>query len=328
MPLALNICPELARQSGNALVFAIKERQALYSFIISFMSIAKHWCFTLNNYVEEDLIRLRALCGERGSACYIVFGREIGESGTHHLQGFVSLRKKCRFRAVKALIGSRVHLECARGNPSQASDYCKKDGDFEEFGVLPKGKGHRSDIAIVVESVRKGAKFDQILTENPAVLARYSRFFSDLFLRFGESRTWETTVVVYYGETGIGKTKRAFEEAEAPYVHSGGQWFDGYSGEQHVIFDDFGGSEFKLTYLLKLLDRYPMRVPVKGAFVNWVPKKIWITSNYSPKEWFPNAKDEHVRALLRRLFRVVRFRRLSSILHPPGDFEEENIVDQ
>lgn len=92
-------------------------------------------------------------------------------------------------------------------------------------------------------------------------------------------------------------------------------------------FDDFGGSEFKLTYLLKLMDRYPMRVPVKGSFVNWVPKKIYITSNYSPKEWFPNAKDEHVKALFRRFKKVVRFRRLNSVIDDPDDSSEDRVVE-
>ena len=68
-----------------------------------------------------------------------------------------------------------------------------------------------------------------------------------------------------------------------------------------------------------------MRVPVKGGFVQWVPKRIWITSNYSPKEWYPNAKDEHVKALFRRLTRVVRFRRMASV-YAPGDDEIEEIV--
>jgi hypothetical protein len=145
---------------------------------------------------------------------------------------------------------------------------------------------------------------------------------------YSGTRDWMPITKVYYGETGIGKTRRAFEEAlSSPYVHSGGMWFDGYDAHEDVVFDDFGGSEFKLTYLLKLLDRYPMRVPVKGGFVNWVPKRIWITSNYSPKDWYPNAKDEHCRALRRRLEKVVRFRRFGSLLSPGGDDEEELIIE-
>lgn len=298
----------------------------LYNSFV-FMSRARHWCFTLNNYNDEEYAGLVALGGKADTIEYLVFGKEVGECGTPHLQGFVSFRTKTSFGGAKSLVGSRSHVERARGKPSQAAEYCKKEGDFVEFGEVPKGSGTRTDLSSVVARVKSGATKGEILEENPLLLARYPRFFSELFLTFGVSRNWETQVFVYYGETGIGKTKRAFEEALNPYMHSGGVWFDGYDGESDVIFDDFGGSEFKLTYLLKLLDRYPMRVPIKGSFVNWVPKRIWITSNYSPNSWFPNAKDEHVKALLRRLSKVVRFRRLINVLNPVADYEEEVIVE-
>lgn len=292
------------------------------------MSRAKAWVFTLNNYNAADLERFRSLCAPGGCTQYGVVGEEVGESGTPHLQGYVYFTTKRSLRQVRDLLGGRVHLEIARGNPRQASEYCKKDGKFEEFGRLPGGSGQRTDIALAVKLVREGATKTDLLEGCPVLLARYPRFFSELFLQCGKSRDWKTEVYVYYGETGVGKTRKAFEEAVGPYVHSGGEWFDGYSGEPDVIFDDFGGSEFKLTYLLKLLDRYPMKVPVKGGFVNWVPYKIWITSNYPPKEWFPNAKDEHVRALLRRLTKVVRFRSMASVLGPAADDYDDEVIIQ
>ncbi len=289
---------------------------------------AKNWCITLNNYDIEDLNQFGRVCDDRSAVRYAIVAREIGESGTPHLQCFFSFVKRRTLVSVKALLGSRVHAEIARGSPAQASNYCKKDGEFEEFGEIPSGRGHRSDLVTVIGRVREGSCWSSLLETDPIVLARFPRFVDKLLLTFGEQRSWLTETTVYWGETGTGKTRKAFSEAEAPYMHSGSHWFDGYSGESHVIFDDFGGSEFKLTYLLKLLDRYPMRVPVKGGFVNWCPKKVWITSNYSPKEWYSNAKDEHVKAMFRRFSRVVRFRRLASAIGPGDDsFEEEVCVE-
>lgn len=123
-------------------------------------------------------------------------------------------------------------------------------------------------------------------------------------------RNWLCSVIVYWGPTGAGKTRAVYDNLPSPesiYVHPGGPWFDGYDSQPIVLFDDFGGSEFKLTYLLKLLDRYPMRVPVKGGFVSWCPQEIYITSNHAPVSWFPNAKEEHVRALMRRITNNVLF---------------------
>lgn len=123
-------------------------------------------------------------------------------------------------------------------------------------------------------------------------------------------RDWKCSVVVYWGRTGTGKTRAVFDnvnDKEDIYVHPGGNWFDGYDQHKIVLFDDYGGSEFKLTYLLKLIDRYPIRVPIKGGFTSWVPEEIYITSNRSPDSWYPNAHEEHIDAMFRRFTNIVRF---------------------
>lgn len=48
-------------------------------------------------------------------------------------------------------------------------------------------------------------------------------------------------------------------------------------------------SEYSL--LLRILDKYPMRVPVKGSFVNWEPKTIIITAPFSPNKMFENVGE-------------------------------------
>jgi len=90
------------------------------------------WCFTLNNYTEEERDALRSL-----KCKYIVFGYERGEEGTPHLQGYVHLSTQKTLSAMKKFI-PRAHLEPRRGTIDEAVDYCKKDGDFEEYGEKPK----------------------------------------------------------------------------------------------------------------------------------------------------------------------------------------------
>lgn len=292
------------------------------------MGGSKHWCFTLNNPTDDEIALYEAIGTEGVYSSYFVYGKEVGENGTPHLQCYVALKKRCSLRQFKDIFGDRVHAEAKRGTPYQAATYCKKDGTFREFGVPPKGQGSRSDLSLALASIKAGASRRVLLEEHTVAYSRAHRMLNDALLTFGQSRDWMPVTFVYWGETGIGKTRRAFDETlDTPYMHSGGSWFDGYDGQEDVVFDDFGGSEFKLTYLLKLLDRYPMRVPVKGSFVQWVPKRIWITSNYSPHDWFPNAKDEHKKALLRRFEKIVRFRRLSSVVnHGDCDIDEEVII--
>jgi hypothetical protein len=108
---------------------------------------------------------------------------------------------------------------------------------------------------------------------------------------------------VFWGKTGTGKTRRVWEfvKDDELWIHPGDRWFDGYDRHKCALFDDFDGSWFKLSYLLKLLDRYVFPVPVKGAYTWWCPSQIFITSNIEPRMWYPGALEDHRAALLRRL---------------------------
>jgi len=98
------------------------------------------WCFTTNNYTDVDQTVLHNLGNDDGTK-YLIYGREVGELGTPHLQGFVLFTSNKRFNAVKNLLPSGSHIEAAVGTPHQASEYCKKGHSFDQFGVLPNAKG-------------------------------------------------------------------------------------------------------------------------------------------------------------------------------------------
>jgi len=97
----------------------------------------RHWCFTLNNWTSDEDDALRQL-GE-DSITYLVYGYEVGDNGTKHLQGYVVFAERCRLQTAKQRVSPRAHLEAKRGTPLQAADYCKKDGVYVEFGRLPPG---------------------------------------------------------------------------------------------------------------------------------------------------------------------------------------------
>lgn len=272
------------------------------------MSIAKNWCFTLNNYTNDDLHKLNdfslnELCG------YIIYGKETGAEGTPHLQGYVSLTRKSRLNQVRELISTRAHYEVMRGSPKQAADYCKKDGDFTEFGRPPGVKGTRSDLLTVQERIREGATKAEIRDEFFGVYAKYPRAIDAYISDLQGKRNWETENIIFWGKTGKGKTRAVYEfiEADQIYPHPGDNWFDGYCGQSVVLFDDYNGSEFKLSYLLKLLDRYPMQVPIKGGYVNWIPRHIYFTSNKDPKIWYEGCNEEQRKALFRRIKLIKEF---------------------
>jgi len=259
---------------------------------------SKSWCFTINNFEESDIKRLDDL-----DCQYIIYGKEKGESGTPHLQGYVYFSKRKTFRFAKEAIGSKSHLERAKGSPAQAATYCRKDGDFTERGQLPGGQGERKDLDIVYEKIRSGANLQEIADTHPSAALRYGTGILRMSQFFRPKREKDVYIWTFWGPTGTGKTKRVwdFTDPDQMWVHPGHQWFDGYMGHKAVLFDDFDGSWFKMHYLLKLLDNYVFQVPVKGGYTWWIPYTIFITSNIDPGDWYPNAKSEHKSALLRRL---------------------------
>jgi hypothetical protein len=274
------------------------------SALVCYMSRSKHWCFTLNNYTQSEYEQTLELLEQQTT--YGIVGKEKGHTGTPHLQGYCVFHSRKRLSQVKQLL-SRAHWEKAKGSPRQNQTYCSKEGDFAEFGDCPGGQGTRTDLAQLHADIKAGKTMQEIQDKHWAAYLKYHRAIQHAILLRSKVRDWEVDVRVYWGTTGLGKTRRAIEEAaQDVYIHSGEKWFDGYDGGD-AIFDDFGGSEFKLTYLLKLLDRYPMRVPVKGGYVQWKPKRIWITSNRSPDDWYPNAHSEHIVALRRRFTQVIHF---------------------
>ncbi|AXH76208.1 MAG: putative viral replication protein [Atripovirus timinis] len=139
------------------------------------MSQSKVWCFTLNNPTDDITDRVRAF-GESPGVEYLIFGKEVGDSGTPHLQGFIKYKERQRMSGVKIDIGANCHVEVARNVPASVT-YCKKDGDFEEFGALVGGQGKRKDIDLFKEDVKAGMLDLKAVREKHSMLyARCARF--------------------------------------------------------------------------------------------------------------------------------------------------------
>lgn len=99
-------------------------------------SAARHWCGTLNNYdAKDDVYQAIGAYTE-----YLIVGIEGRDKGTPHLQIYLCLKVKQRLTWLKKQI-PRCHWEIARGTAKQASDYCKKEGEFYEMGTLPRTAG-------------------------------------------------------------------------------------------------------------------------------------------------------------------------------------------
>ena len=114
----------------------------------------------------------------------------------------------------------------------------------------------------------------------------------------------DVEVVVLIGEPGVGKTKSVYDKHRSEEIYkltasTQSVWFDHYDGEKVLLIDDFKGW-IPYTYLLNLLDRYPVSLPVKGGHTYALWDRVYITSNYPIDQWynFATLKKE---ALTRRI---------------------------
>lgn len=106
------------------------------SDISSIQKRERSWCFTLNNPESEERRRLNDLVANE-QITYMCFGEEEGdEKEVPHLQGFIYFVNKKSLTQLKKLLG-RAHWEVKKGSYQQAKSYCKKDGDWFEWGELP-----------------------------------------------------------------------------------------------------------------------------------------------------------------------------------------------
>lgn len=263
---------------------------------------SSRWTFTLNNYSEQEYASLEDV------ACkYMVVGKEVGDSGTPHLQGYVVFGGVKRLSAVRRIF-SRAHWEMANGDTDSNYGYCSKDGDFREWGTRPMNRQEQAGSQHekwkdVIRAARSGTAED----EYPAEFIRYhstlTRLFS-LILRLYKSPVQtlpEYSGVWAYGKPGTGKSRWARDAYTGLYDKLINKWWDGYSNEETVLIDDLSLDHgFLGSFLKRWCDHYPFRAEVKGGSMVIRPKTIIVTSNYTIDEIFD--KDPELVLALKRRF--------------------------
>ncbi len=271
-------------------------------------SKAKYFCFTINNPTTSCRRAVLELKYNEKIE-YVVYGIEGSEEErTLHYQGFICFKTRVLGSHLKRILGGRAHIERAKSRDlSKAAVYCKKEGNFNEWGTLPvrgSGQGRRNDLLAIRDEIRAGSTSLEVADEHFPTWVIHRRSFQEYRSMLAPKRDFPSEVVVYFGTTGVGKTRRVVDSEPDLWISPDNSlaWFNGYIGQEAVLFDDFVGCPMnRIDFLLKLLDRYPMQVPTKGGFINWCPKRIYFTSNLKPEEWFPGLNPLRFAALLRRL---------------------------
>lgn len=297
------------------------------------------WLFVLNNYTDDEVEAIQTFVSQ--SCTYGCFGKEVGENGTPHLQGYFKLRKRDRLSHLKNTVSSRAHFESARGSGWSNREYCSKDGEFWEYGTPPNPpRKTRDNIArdfkVAFDAGPDAlAKFAQ---DQPAAiyysghnLVRNALAFARPTPRPGISVEW------IYGPPGVGKSRTAHERFPGGFVKEPRtKWWSGYMLESSVIIDDFGPKGIDINHLLRWFDRYACWVESKGGMVPLVADKFIVTSNFSPEECFKDDDGGPHPQLpaLRRRIRVTRMVQyypvpaaVAAVVAPQAIAEGDNRVD-
>lgn len=289
---------------------------------------AKLWCFTCNNpsISKEELVE--AL---RPFSSYIICGDELGATQTPHFQGYLELINKLRFAQVKKLFPEEAvpHLEkkAVRSTREQASNYCKKDGNFLEAGVLgPANKKNKSQHLITLtDLVIEGNDMASVAMEHPPTYVRNYRGLAALqTLTTKVPNIREMHVYLFYGVTGSGKTHTAFEVYPDLFKKPIGKglWFDGYERDKEILIDEFQG-QWPLSDVLQIMDIYKCQVEVKCGHRYLFNNVLILTTNLHPAYYYESwvGREEHQKAFIRRIEKVFWFKTLH-VKGQPNDIEE------
>lgn len=228
---------------------------------------ARSVCFTLNNPEDGEVV-ITAL-----QSCtwvkYGIVGREVGESGTPHLQGYLNLVKRTSLKKITKMLtevcGKAPHTETCKGTPAQNIEYCSKDKNFTEWGDRPK-MGARTDIANFLDAFKKARTVEdelQIADEMPVQYAKYYKaglrvktiaqavearaqrkeMFSDAKLR-----PWQVRMEKHLLEQGNRKVTWLVD----PVGGQGKSWFAEYLSSKYDAFIVQGGKVADIAHAFQL----------------------------------------------------------------------------
>lgn len=261
------------------------------------------------------------------NVAFCIFSEEkCPDTGRHHFQGYTRLSCGQSLLAFKkSLIAAcplldSIHIEVSGGSEESNIAYCSKlashiAGPWTLGETVKVGK--RSDLKLALSVVKSGGGVVDVFDSG---VASYQAIrLSELYLKFCERPRLPSDpleVRWYYGSTGSGKTRSAIEEFPKAWVSAGDlRWWDGYDAHKEIVIDDFRKRYCPFDYLLRILDRYPVRVETKGGSRQLRAEVIVITCPWAPDVLYNNRQSDSVGQLLRR----IHVQRLFGTVVPPPD---------
>jgi len=248
---------------------------------------------------------------------------EIGEEGTPHTHVFVVFANAVMFTTLqKRFYGA--HIEPALGSNNENRDYIRKEGKwledakrdtnlidtFEESGELPPDReSSKKETEAIYELIKAGASNFEIMEQYPNAINKLEKIDrARQTLRAEEHKSKRRQLEVYYiwGRTGVGKTSSVMDKYGDENVYRVTNYknpFDGYDGEDVIVFDEFR-EQIHFSDLLNYTDIYPVKLPSRYNDKQACYTKVYIISNKPLEEQYKEIQMEEPeswKALIRRL---------------------------
>lgn len=316
---------------------------------------SRKYQLTINNPADKGYTheKIHAILAE-SSPVYYCMCDETGENGTPHTHIYVCYKNAVHFSTMKKRF-EQAHIETARGSSQENRDYIRKEGmyanspkketnhieTFEEYGEMPLDKTAKNETVSeqVLQMIQAGSSNAEILKKHPSCFMRLPHIERTRQTLFEEKykNTFRNVKVHYiYGETGTGKTRDIMEKYGYENVYKVTNYehpFDSYNGEPVIMFDEFR-SGILFSDFLQYTDGYPCRLPARYTDKIACYTEVYIISNISLREQYPNIQLEQPQswnALVRRISSITHYIRNNGEMPFSGNDEiikeEENVID-
>ena len=297
---------------------------------------ARKFQLTINNPADHGLShdRLKDTLSQFPGTVYWCMCDEIGEQRTYHTHVYVVFKNGVMFETLhKRFYGA--HIEQANGSNQENRDYVRKEGKwledakhetnladtFEEWGELPPDRSRSETQAHqIMQMVTDGKTNSEILAEIPGAYNKlpYIEQARQTLLNARFKDTWRNLQVTYiWGQTGAGKTRSVMEHYGYSNVYRVTDYshpFDGYNGQDVILFEEFRSS-LPLSAMLNYLDGYPVELPCRYCNKVACFTKVFLISNIPLDKQYTNIQREEPESW--NAFR----RRIGSVLMLNKDFE-------
>ena len=312
---------------------------------------SRKWSLVINNPQECGLDHSAIVeILRKFSPAYFCMADEIATTGTYHTHIFLYSPSPIRFSTVKNRFPT-AHIDKTYGSAKENRDYIRKEGKwaetdkaetnlpdtFLEWGDMPAEKEEKApQMYKLIQEVRDGISTANIIEGSPNLAFRVrdidtlrQTLLSDRYA--SENRKIEVWYI--FGASGTGKTRGIYERHEAKdicritnYRNGRGISFDGYTGQDVLVFEEFH-SQIPIEDMLNYLDIYPLSLPARYSDRVACYTRVYITSNLPLEKQYRNVQWDSLetwRAFIRRIHKVLEYRADGSVreIFYKGDVEE------